>query len=125
MKRVLCALLVAVLLLATAWDGVVARTNPLGYKPVDRDNGEDHPWGGEERLDPDPTPIRSAVNPGYTLTGFVQFDNFLWRLVTTYWIDHITVVEPTTVTEGSTNYHTTPGEVTTGTTSGSGSQSAH
>lgn len=125
MKRILCILLAAVFMLSLAWDGVIARSNPIGYHPIDRDSGEDHPWGGEENLVPDPTPIRSAVDESYTITGLVMLDNIVWRLVTTFWLQPIPSGETSVTIEGSTDYHTPNEGTTTGTSTNSGTEWSH
>lgn len=125
MKRVLCVLIVAVLLFATTWNSVSARQNPLGWKPIERDNGDDHPWGGEQNISTDPTPIRVAEGPSYSVTGLVQLDTFLMRLFTRYWLQELPTKGETTITSGgTTTYHTTTGGAT-GTGIGSGNNSAN
>ena len=125
MKRVLCILIVAMLLVATTWDSISARQNPLGWKPVERDSGDDHPWGGEQNIGTEPMPIRAAESPSYSITGLVQLDTFLLKLFTRYWLNELPVKGETTITSGrTTDYRTTTGGATGGVT-GSGNNSAN
>ncbi len=126
MKRVLCVLIVAVLLFATTWSSVSARQNPLGWKPIERDNGDDHTWGGEQRVTTDdPAPIQVGGGTSYSITGLVQLDSFLLKLFTRYWLAELPTTGETTITSGgTTTYHTTPGG-TTGSETGAGNTSAN
>lgn len=111
MRRILCIMALALLLVATTVDLGQSRSRP--YDIADLTNGsgstaDDHPWGGDNSggggtngsgLDPRPTLIMSTGNPiiDYFTTRFLRSGLFLrWQRQVT------TTGETTTSTTGTT-----------------------
>lgn len=105
MKRVVLFLIVALLCATITWVDTAARDTPWGVYP-DRDNGDDHPWGGEQ-LRPDDGPDQNSTTGG-TTTRFYLAD-LLTRFVIDIVIDwHSSNYRPytggtSTTNTGSTN----------------------
>lgn len=113
MKRMLCILALVLMLIASAWNSSEARLNPYTYQPVERDTGDDHPWGGEQNVNPDPAPIRSSGGAQtFSITGSVQLDGFFYRLIMPFWLSYST--GPGTESITTTNPSTTESTVTAG-----------
>ncbi len=79
MKRVICAIAAALLFSAVLMPSADARLYPYGYEPIDRDSGEDHPWGGEQNNGPQPVLI-SSPDDQVSITGSVTLDAFMFKL---------------------------------------------
>ena len=95
MKHLIFVLAVALILIAIPFGNTDARLHPDGYKAINKDTGEDHPWGGEGNSGGDPIPISSPANDelSYT-TEYSVFGVFVWKFIINIWIieDHKTEI---------------------------------
>lgn len=93
MKQLILVLAVALILIAIPLGNTEARLHPDGFRALDKDNGEDHPWGGESDWQAEPDPISSPVKDVQVFsTGYSPFDYYMWSLIINVW----TINEPKT-----------------------------
>jgi hypothetical protein len=78
---------VAFLFSATLMTGVDARLYPYSYTPIERDDGDDHPWGGEQHLGPDPEVNLAPSGDHIAITGSITLDALMFKLFTPWMFD--------------------------------------
>ncbi|MEA2030458.1 MAG: hypothetical protein U9N55_02525 [candidate division Zixibacteria bacterium] len=87
MKQVIFVLAMALMLVATIGTNTEASQYPYGYGPVDRDIGDDHPWGGEGFAGDNPLLAPSPAKDQFDFsTSVSSYDFFMWKLIIPLWI---------------------------------------
>ena len=76
MKRMICLLVLTVMLIVLPTSPVYSLSDPFGISEVHRDNGEDHPWGGEDHYDEDDngTAVQGELDFGGGISGYLGID---------------------------------------------------
>ncbi len=87
MKQLSFVLAIALILIAVPTGDTEARLHPDGFKALDKDTGEDHPWGGESdwSLTPDPISSHDREDLMFT-TGYSPLEFLVWKLIINVWI---------------------------------------
>lgn len=109
MKKFVCLLAGALLLLPMLWQPAHSLANPYGRSLVNRSEVEDHPWGGEQNNGTGGGLQTSTVPSGYTVTGISALDTYLLKLYVSWF------GSGTTSTYGTISWNTSSG-TTSGTT---------
>ncbi len=74
MKRMICLLVLTIMVVVIPASQVFSLADPYGHKEVDRDNGEDHPWGGEDHYNDNGSAVQGQIDFGGGISGYLAVD---------------------------------------------------
>ena len=75
MKRMICLLVLTIMVVVLPASQVLSLADPYGIGEVYRDNGEDHPWGGEDHYnDGDGSAVQGELDFGGGISGYLSVD---------------------------------------------------